>query len=205
MFMRRDPLPMHRKALSAVWPKMGWRRAYRYLLFRIGRLPGTGSAIAGGFAWGAAMSFTPFIGLHIILSAFGAWISRCSIVAAVLGTIVGNPWTFPFIWIWLYKAGVFMGFGQQGIDAEAMDFSALFGNITEAALSGEWSFLIEKAWPVLKPMLMASIPTAGIVWVIFFLLLKPIIERYKSAAATRRSGRSVALLEGLPIEQEGTA
>ena len=196
---------MHRKAMAAVWPKMGWRRAYRYLLFRVGRLPGSGSAIAGGFAWGAAMSFTPFIGLHIIMSAFGAWVSRCSIVAAVLGTIVGNPWTFPFIWIWLYKAGVFMGFGQKGIDAEAMDFSGLFGNITDAALSGEWSYIVVNAWPVLKPMLMASIPTASIVWVIFFLLLKPIIERYKSAAATRRSGRSVDMLDGLPSEQEGTA
>ena len=101
MFMRRDPLPIHRKALAAVWPEMGWRRSSRYLMVRIGRLPGSGQAIAGGFAWGAAMSFTPFIGLHILLSAIGAWVSRCSIVAAVLGTIVGNPWTFPFIWIWL--------------------------------------------------------------------------------------------------------
>lgn len=205
MFMRRDPLPMHHKALAAFWPKMGWRRAYRYLLYRIGRLPGSGATIAGGFAWGAAMSFTPFIGLHIILSVFVAWIFRCSIVAAVLGTLVGNPWTFPFIWIWLYKAGVYMGFGQTGIDAEAMNFSALFSKITDAALSGDWVYLGENALPVLKPMLMASIPSAIIVWVIFFLLLKPIIERYKSAAAMRRSERSVALIDGLTSEQEGTA
>lgn len=193
MFKRRNPLPVHRKALASLWPKMGWRRATRYLMFRIGRLPGSGYAIAGGFAWGAAMSFTPFIGLHIMMSAFGAWLSRCSIVAAILGTVIGNPWTFPFIW--LYKAGVFMGFGQRAVDAEAMDFSALFGSITEATLRGDWAFIAENAMPILSPMLAAAIPTSVIVWVTFFLLLKPVIERYKSAAKSRRAARAVELIE----------
>ncbi|WNJ98541.1 DUF2062 domain-containing protein [Thalassospiraceae bacterium LMO-JJ14] len=187
--------------MASVWPEMGWRRATRYLMYRIGRLPGSGYAIAGGFAWGAAMSFTPFIGLHIVMSAFGAWLSRCSIVAAVLGTIIGNPWTFPFIWIWLYKSGVAMGFGQRGVNAEAMDFSALFGSITEATLRGEWSFIAEHAMPVLTPMLASAIPTSVIVWVIFFLLLKPVIERYKSAALKRRAARAAELIDGLAGEQ----
>lgn len=184
--------------MASVWPEMGWRRSLRYLLYRIGRLPGSGYAIAGGFAWGAAMSFTPFIGLHILLSAFGAWLSRCSIVAAVIGTVVGNPWTFPFIWIWLYKSGVAMGFGQKGVDAEAMDFSALFGTITEATLRGDWAYIGEHAMPVLTPMLASAIPTSVIVWVTFFLLLKPVIERYKIAAQTRRQARAVELVDGLP-------
>jgi len=197
MFKRRVPLPVHRKAMASVWPEMGWRRAARYLMYRIGRLPGSGYAIAGGFAWGAAMSFTPFIGLHILMSAFGAWLSRCSIVAAVLGTIVGNPWTFPFIWIWLYKSGVAMGFGRHGVNAEAMDFSGLFGAITEATLRGDWAFIAENAMPVLTPMLAAAIPTSVIVWVTFFLLLKPVIERYKSAAQSRRTARAVELVDGI--------
>lgn len=201
MFKRRDPLPVHRKAIASVWPEMGWRRSGRYMMYRIGRLPGSGYAIAGGFAWGAAMSFTPFIGLHIVISALGAWLSRCSIVAAVLGTIIGNPWTFPFIWIWLYKSGVAMGFGKIGVDAEAMDFSALFGAITEAMLRGDWTFIAESAMPVLTPMLASSIPTAVIVWVIFFLLLKPVIERYKSAALKRREARAAELLENVSAEQ----
>jgi len=201
MFKRRVPLPVHRKAMASVWPEMGWRRAVRYLMYRIGRLPGSGYAIAGGFAWGAAMSFTPFIGLHILFSSLGAWLSRCSIVAAVLGTIVGNPWTFPFIWIWLYKAGIAMGFGQRGVDAEAMDFSALFGSITEATLRGDWGYIADNAMPVLTPMLAASIPTTVIVWVTFFLLLKPVIERYKSAAQSRRAARAVELVDGIARKQ----
>ena len=204
MFRRRDPLPIHRKAIASLWPEMGWRRSTRYLMFRIGRLPGTGYAIAGGIAWGAAMSFTPFIGLHILLSALGAWLSRCSIVAAVIGTVVGNPWTFPFIWIWLYKSGVAMGFGQTGVDAEAMDFTALFGAITEAMLRGDWAFIADTAMPVLMPMMAAAIPTSVIVWVTFFLLLKPVIERYKIAAYKRRQARAAELVDGIP-EQTGEA
>ncbi|MGJ3260714.1 MAG: DUF2062 domain-containing protein [Rhodospirillales bacterium] len=204
MFRRRDPVPVHRKAIASLWPKTGWRRATRYLLYRMGRLPGTGYAVAGGFAWGAAMSFTPFIGLHILLSILGAWLSRCSVVAAIIGTVVGNPWTFPFIWIWLYNSGVAMGFGQTVVDAEAMDFTALFGAVTEATLRGDWAFIGEYALPVLMPMMVAAIPTTVIVWVTFFLLLKPVIERYKIAAYKRRQARAAELVDGIP-ERTGEA
>lgn len=204
MFQRRTPLSPTAKVRAALWPEMGWRRATRYLGHRIGRLPGSGYAIAGGFAWGAAMSFTPFIGLHIILSGVGAWATRCSVVAAVIGTVVGNPWTFPLIWVWLYKAGVAMGFGTGHVDAEAMDFSELFGNMTSATLSGDWHFLIENALPVLTPMMAAAVPTAAIVWVIFFALLKPMIERYKNGSVIRRKARAERMPQALPEGQEGT-
>ncbi len=65
MFQRRIPISRLRRVRDAFWPQMGWRRASQYTLYRIGRLPGSGYAIAGGFAWGAAMSFTPLIGFHI--------------------------------------------------------------------------------------------------------------------------------------------
>jgi uncharacterized protein (DUF2062 family) len=150
------------------------------------------------------MSFTPLIGLHILLSVLAAWVSRCSVVAAVIGTVVGNPWTFPFIWIWLYKAGVAMGFGQTGIDAEAMDFSALFAQVTQATLTGDWGYLLEGAWPLLTPMLVAAIPSAAIVWVTCFLLLKPVIERYKNGAAVRREQRAAQIIQQIGTEQEST-
>lgn len=197
MFQRRRRMSPVERIRATMWPEMGWRRTSRYLGHRVGRLPGSGYAIAGGFAWGAAMSFTPFIGLHIILSAVGAWVSRCSLVAAVIGTIIGNPWTFPFIWIWLYKAGVAMGFGATGVNAEAMDFHTLFGNMTTAMLIGDWPYLMDSALPVITPMTIAAVPTAAIVWITFFLLLKPMIERYKNAVLARRQRRAEQVLQGV--------
>ena len=201
MFKRRDSLSIARKTRAMIWPEMGWRRAWRYLGHRVGRLPGSGYAIAGGFAWGAAMSFTPLIGFHILFSALGAWVTRCSVVAAVIGTAIGNPWT---IRIWLYKAGTAMGFGAKGVDAETMDFSALFDKMSAALMHRDWTFLADHAMPVLTPMLAAALPTALIVWVIFFLLLKPTIERYKSGIAARRTTRPVMVIEPLQQEQEST-
>ncbi len=200
MFKRRDPLPWLVKLQTMVWPKSGWRRSWQYTMYRVGRLPGTGYAIAGGFAWGAAMSFTPLIGLHFLLSMAGAWLTRCSVVASIIGTVVGNPWTFPFIWIWLYKAGTAMGFGATGVDADAMDFAGLFGRVTESLIAGDWAYLADTALPILTPMLVAAVPSAAIVWVIFFLLLRPIVERYKNAVASRRAQRAAAVIEAVRQE-----
>ncbi len=170
-------------------------------MYRVGRLPGTGYAIAGGFAWGAAMSFTPLIGLHFVLSMAGAWLTRCSVVASIIGTVVGNPWTFPFIWIFLYKFGVLLGFGPPtSVNAETMDFAGLFGNVTEALLTGNWPYLADTALPILTPMLVAAVPSAAIVWVIFFLLLKPIVERYKDAVAARRQRRAAEVMDAVRQE-----
>ena len=69
------------------------------VLIRLKRLQGTPYSIATGFACGVAISFTPFIGFHMILAALTAWLIRGNIIASAIGTIVGNPWTFPFIWL----------------------------------------------------------------------------------------------------------
>jgi uncharacterized protein (DUF2062 family) len=87
---------------------MGWRRLGVYVLMRLTRLSGTAHTIAVGFACGAAISFTPFVGLHIGLSILLAFLFRGHVIAAVAGTVVGNPWTFPFIWLATYTVGQFM-------------------------------------------------------------------------------------------------
>src|SRR3546814_6570308 len=68
MFKRRIPLPFHRRARSFLWPRGGWRRSGTYVAHRLRRLPGPPYRIAAGFASGAAISFTPFIGLHFVLA-----------------------------------------------------------------------------------------------------------------------------------------
>ena len=115
MFARRIRRSALGRLRQALWPSMGFRRAARYAGHRLARLPDSPGAIAGGVAWGAAASFTPFIGVQVLLALAGAWVTRCNLVASALGTAVGNPWTFPFIWAAIYKTGVFI----LGEDAEA--------------------------------------------------------------------------------------
>ena len=84
---------------------MGWRRLGIYLARRLTRLPGTPHSIAAGFACGTAISFTPFLGLHTVLSVLLAFLVRGNYLAAVVGTLVGNPWTFPFLCVASIKLG----------------------------------------------------------------------------------------------------
>ena len=54
--------------------------------------------VALGFAIGIFISFTPFLGLHLVLAAILSWIFRTRIRVAALATLFCNPWTMPFIY-----------------------------------------------------------------------------------------------------------
>jgi len=72
-----------------------------------------------------------------------------------------------------------MGAGEGPADISNLDFSALFGSLTEASLNGDINGVIDVAAPVLWPMLLGSIPTAAAVWLIFYFPLKNLVERYQ--------------------------
>lgn len=94
---RRDAPSMWVKARNFLWPDRGFARAWRYMKRRLERLNDTPEKVALGFSCGAFTSFTPLFGLHFLFAALLAYIMRGNIVASLIGTIVGNPLTFPFI------------------------------------------------------------------------------------------------------------
>ena len=185
MFSRRQKPDLSAKLLGLVWPTMGWRRTITYMINRIARLPGTPYSIAGGFACGVAMSFTPFVGLHFILGGILAWFIRANIIASALGTAVGNPWTFPFIWVWLYEVGHWMGFGADVDKVHEFDFSHVFATILKASLDGDIDQLLAAGAPVFLPMFVASIPTSIIVWFACYLPLKSVLTRHQKQSSRR--------------------
>jgi uncharacterized protein (DUF2062 family) len=174
---------------------MGWRRLAVYLLKRLTRLSGTPQTIACGFACGAAISFTPFIGLHIALSMLLAWILRGHLIAAVVGTIVGNPWTFPFIWLSTYKVGqILLGsadaapwpavtmFKHVVFDLGDLIWPALTGNLDWDALKEVVHDLSALIWP----MLIGSIPLGIVAWFVSYLPLTKAIDAFHRARENRR-------------------
>jgi uncharacterized protein (DUF2062 family) len=193
MFDRRNKLRFSSKVYRVFWPPSGFKRASKYLLQRLTRLPGTPYTLASGFAFGAAASCTPFVGLHLILAAFLAWLSRASILASVIGTSVGNPWTFPFIWIWIYSMGNWMAFGSSGVNITELDLQYILGHLYEAFRSGELSRVVDIAGPVLWPMFLGSIPTALCVWVFFYFPLNRIVKNYQQKRGSRRIVKKINL------------
>ncbi len=173
LFRRRhDPGWLHR-VRELVWPRAGWRRVGYYLIHRVRRLPGTPHGIAVGFACGAAISFTPFIGLHFALAALLTWSIGGNILASAIGTAVGNPWTFPFIWMWCYRLGSWM-LGSGPVDLSA-DLSL--------------SFIFDNPWRVLLPMFLGSLPTGVVAWIAFYWPVRRMVEGYHRRRLRRRERR----------------
>ena len=180
MFKRRRKRQVHHHVREAVWPTIGWRRSADYMRHRVGRLPGTPYSIAAGFAWGAAISFTPFIGLHIAFSAAGAWLTRSSILAAAIGTVVGNPWTFPFIWAWIYTSGVWI-LGREPLEL----------NYAELSLG----YLYDHFWQIFVPMMVGGLPSAIVVWGAFFFPMRAMVTKYqlmRRARIARKKNRDIS-------------
>ena len=105
MFRRRVPLSFSAKIREILWPRKGFSRLYSYLVQRVLRMPGSAYSLASGFACGVAVSFTPLIGFHLLLAFGVAYFLRGNMVTAFLGTLVGNPWTFPLIFVLLQAVG----------------------------------------------------------------------------------------------------
>lgn len=170
MFKRRKPLPTHSRMKEAIWPRRGWARASRYIGHRLGRLPGSPYRIAAGFACGAAVSFTPFIGFHFVLAMGASLLLRGNIIASAIGTAVGNPWTFPFIWAWVFTLGRWI----LGEDAETF-----FPNGLTLA------YIFDNPWKVLWPMSVGAVPSMIVVWLVFFFPAQALVAQYQRARRRR--------------------
>ncbi len=197
MFRRRQPLPFFRWLRGLLWPRTGWRRFGVYYLKRLTRLSGTPHNIAAGVACGAAISFTPFVGLHIVLGAVLALIVRGNFLAMVAGTLVGNPWTFPFIWVASYEVGKFL-LGAQALAAAPVpwtfgDVAGYFGEAMRQAMAigpvATVEHLAADLSVVAWPMLVGGVPLGIIAGLLIYFPLVRIIAAYQDARRRRREHR----------------
>jgi len=170
MFGRRTPITILNRLKLLILPVGGWRRQGSYIAYRIKRLPGSPARIAAGFACGVAVSFTPFIGFHFLLAAGLALLLRGNILASAFGTVAGNPWTFPFIWIWTYKAGLWLlGGNGQGNLPDSLSFQYIFDRPLE----------------LLWPMFVGSLPTGLAAFVATFIPILIIVSKYQGSRRQR--------------------
>ena len=153
---------------------------------RLARIPGTSYAIAAGFSCGAAVSFTPFLGLHFLLAALLAWIIGANILTSAMGTIVGNPWTFPVI----LPATYYVGCWLLGIRA-ADDF---FGQINEALERYSLMEILRSPMATFGPFLQSTILPmfiggmilGAITWIILYWPLEKLVREYKHKRYVKR-------------------
>jgi uncharacterized protein (DUF2062 family) len=201
LFKRRRKKPFFHKIRDFIWPAGGWSRAGRYMHIRLARIPGTSYAVAAGFACGAAVSFTPFIGLHFILAALLAWLIRGNILTSAMGTIVGNPWSFPFIWVATYQTGLFI-LRREATEASVTEIvSETIGNIKISQFINDFwgtAALLKPFFDlVFLPMLIGGIILGIVAWFVTYLPLYKVISEFKKKRLLSRLKKSETRLKTL--------
>jgi uncharacterized protein (DUF2062 family) len=189
MFKRRRPRDWPRRLTDAVWPAIGWRRTVRYYWHRVQRIPGSPESIAAGFACGAAASILPLMGLHFLLSALLALLVRGSVVASAFGTVVGNPWTFPAIWLGTYRLGAWLLDLDGAAPASAQPLREALGGLIDAMLNVDGAAFMDRVWPVWWPMMVGALPLALLTGLAtYWLLVRAMrqVGRMRSARAAAR-------------------
>lgn len=181
LFRRREAESFLGRMRVHLWPRRSWRRSSRYVVYRLRRLSDSPHAVAIGFAAGVYSAVTPFLGTHMIMAALIAWAIGGSIVAALLGTFVGNPLTYPVFWYSTYEVGNLMLGGT--VAKQRIDLS-----------DGIFQSSLEQLWPILKPMSLGSIPVGLALAALSYVLVKPMVEAYQHRRRREiglRSGREV--------------
>ena len=140
-------------------------RFISYYKLKLARLPASPHAIAAGFACGSMVSFTPLLGLHFLLAIVFAYIIRGNYVAALLGTIVGNPITFPFIWGLIYKVGAFVTSNKKKELNHEINFD----------------MIITQTYDIFLPMLLGGAILAIPVWLLTYSLTHSFVSSYKKS------------------------
>jgi uncharacterized protein (DUF2062 family) len=126
---------------------------------RLKRVPSSPHRIALGAAIGVFAVFTPFPGLQLVIAGVLSLLLGGSVVASFLSSFVGNPLTYPVIWFSTFNLGkVLLGDPASG---RIVDLRGRLSNLWDSLVSGSAQTMIdsvEKIWPILKPMVVGSLP-----------------------------------------------
>ncbi len=168
---RKNKKAIKQKITDFFWPTIGWKRTLYYYKKRLFRISDTPQAIAAGAATGIAISLTPFIGFHVIIILGLCFLLRANIVAGLLTSLVGNPVTFPFIWLITYLIGsVLLG---NHIDLKALD-----GGLSMDKLQAN----VET---IFVPMIAGGLVLGLLSWVALYFLIDKTVYKFQTARRKR--------------------
>ena len=194
LFQRRTPAGLWEKIRTGLLPRRSYGRSFHYFRKRVLRLSATPHAIAAGVAAGVFASFTPFLGFHILLAFALAYVLAGNMVAAAIGTVAGNPLTFPLIFSATFRIGRWL------LGGPLPHADAATPHLTKSLLSVE----IAHIWdPILKPMLLGAIPLGTIVGLITYVLVRSTVSAFRHARAVKLAQRRRE--KGVMAQSQGSA
>lgn len=196
VFKRRKPRTYVEILSESFYPRGGWTRAVRYVGHRLQRLPDPAHKISRGIAVGVLVSFTPLFGMHFFLATLLALALRANILAALLGTFVGNPLTFPLI------AAVSMELGSWILGHGSVPLPLVLSAFSDASIDLWRNFIavfsdkpvhwngLDVFWDrVFLPYLVGGLVPGFAAAIAAYVLANPVIAAYQRARVARLKKR----------------
>ena len=198
VFRRRDPLSWGAWLREQVYPRSGFKRATRYVVYRMRRLPDQPHRVARGVFAGFFIGFLPLPGLQFVAAWAAARLLRGNVLAALLGTFNTNPLTTPpftvfSVWLGHWMLGIeaplnakyiFSALENAGHDLW-FNFMALFG--PEKA---RWDGLIQFWNEIYLPWFIGALGPAIVISAIAYYITIPLVEAYQKARAATAHERA---------------
>lgn len=105
MFARRERIGAGARFVAGFSSFVRAKRSILYVARRLARLHGTPHAIGLGTAIGVFVSFTPILGVRMLVSIAMASLVGGNVPAAMVGAHFGNPLVYPFVAWACYAVG----------------------------------------------------------------------------------------------------
>ena len=121
------------------------------------------------------------MGFHLVICAIACLIIRGNMIAAAFGTFIGNPLTFPFIWLATFNTGKFL-LGEAGVRHMRI------GDISRALFEQSFADIV----PLLMTMATGGLLLGTIAAVPTYVLTRWLVNTYQDARRRRLQERAAA-------------
>lgn len=197
VFKRRDRLSWGAWLREMVYPKGGFKRATRYVLHRMKRLPDQPHRVARGVFAGSLIGFLPLPGLQFVAAWIAARIANGNLLAALLATFNTNPVTTPFFAVLAMTLGHWIMGIEAPLTAEYIGraFADAGGDLwyNVMALFGpekaRWGGLIKFWHEIYVPYFIGALAPGLIISAIGYYITIPLVEAYQKARAAKAKER----------------
>lgn len=197
VFRRRDKLGWGAWLREQIYPRSGFKRATRYVLHRMRRVPDTPQRVARGVFAGSIVGFLPLPGLQFLAAWGASRLMNGNLLAALLATFNTNPVTTPFFAVLAMTLGhwimgiekpltghyIAQAFADAGNDLW-LNVKAIFGPQV-----AQWDGLIQFWKEIYLPYFIGALIPGIPLSLLFYALTIMGVEAYQKARAARAQDR----------------
>jgi uncharacterized protein (DUF2062 family) len=197
VFKRRDPVGWGAWLREQVYPRSGFKRATRYVIYRMRRLPDQPHRIARGVFAGSLIGFLPLPGLQFIAAWAASRAIRGNLLAALLATFNTNPVTTPFFavlamtlghWILGIEKPLSWEYIRTATEIAGSDLWFNFKAIFTSDVA-RWDGLIRFWHEIYWPYFIGALGPGVVLSIIAYYITIPLVEAYQKARAAKAQDR----------------